>query len=172
MNTLGQPSARRLHLPQRVLGAVILAAVWTSGQAQGSTGDIRFTLTGGDHDGEYVLTDVPMFLCGFGYMGPGTFALQYYAGDPASAPSIVQLNHPGPDGTLPEGVSELLIGFGDISDDGVVYMINTAVDMGQGEVTVVDDGESASFTVEGETSDGVTVVLESMCRGVGRYEGE
>lgn len=140
--------------------------------AQGSRGDITFTLTGGDHDGEYVLTDVPLFLCGFGYMGPGSYAMQYYADDPSEAPSMVLLNKPGPDGELPLGVVDLLIAFGDISVDGVIYMINVAGDLGTGEVTVIDEGDSASMTVEGETNDDVLVALQGICRGVGRFEGE
>src|SRR5690606_26617734 len=118
----------------------------TLGQAQGGRGDIRFTLTGGEHDGEYVLTDVPLFLCGFGYMSPGSYSLQFYADDPSAEPSIVQLNHPGPDGALPQGVADLLIAFGDISEDGVTYVINRAAALGEGEVTVVDEGDSATMT--------------------------
>lgn len=171
MNTLGHASARRLHLPLRLLGAALLAALWTSGLAQGSSGDIRFTLTGSDHDGEYVLSGVPLFLCGFGYVGQGSYALQYYADDPTAEPSIVQLNHAGSDGTLPLGVADLLVGFGDISVDGVTCFINTAAGLGTAEVSVVDDGDSATMTVEGTTDGGVEIVLESVCHGVGRVEG-
>lgn len=172
MGTLGHISARRLHLSQRVLGAVLLAVLWTLGYAQGSRGDLTFTLSGGDHDGEYVLTDVPLFLCGFGYLGPGSYSVQYYAEDPTAAPSIVQLNHPGPDGELPLGVTEVLIGFGDISVDGVIYMINLAEELGTAEVSVLDEGDTATMSVQGETDSGVVITLESVCRGVGRYEGE
>lgn len=82
---------------------------------------------------------------------------------------MVQLNHAGPEAELPDGVAELSIGFGDLSDDGVVYMINLQAELGAGEVTVLDEGDSARMTVEGETSDGVGVVLQSVCRGVGRF---
>lgn len=172
MNTHGHASARRRYFLQRILGAVLLAAVWTLGLAQGSRGDIRFTLTGGDFDGEYVLSDVALFLCGFGYMGPGSFSLQYYADDPTAEPSMVQISHPGPDGALPTGVAQLLVAFGDILEDGVTYLINTDAELGRGVVTVVDEGDSATIAVEGETDGGVGIVLESVCRGIGRYEGD
>ena len=161
-----------LGVPVADCGAVLLAAILSLGLAQGTRGDIRFTLTGGDHGGEYVLTDVPLMMCGFGYIGPGSYTMQYYADDPSEAPSMVLLNKPGPDGELPLGVVDLLIAFGDISEDGVIYTINVAGDLGKGEVTVVDEGDSASMIVEGETNDGVLVTLQGTCRGVGRFEGE
>lgn len=170
MNTLGRSPARRLHLPQRVLGAVLLAAICTLAQAQGSRADIRFTLAGGDHDGEYVLTDVPMFLCGFDFSGAGSYGVQYYADDPSAAPSIIQLAHEVVMPDVGYWSAELLIGFGDITTDGVVYMINSKQGIGTVETNIVDDGDSATMTMQGTTGDGVEVFIESVCRGVNRFE--
>ncbi len=171
MNTLGLPSARRLHLLQPVLGAVLLAAASTWGFAQGSSrGDIRFTLVGGDHAGDYALLDVPLFLCGFDYSGPGSFALQWYADDPTAQPSIIQLSH---EEVLPDmgfWSADVLIGFGDINEDGVIYMIQAKQDMGTVESTIDDQGETAVLTMVGTTGSGVEVTVDAGCHGVSRFE--
>lgn len=171
MTTPGTPTARRRVSLPLALGAVAAAALVPVGAAQfGSTGDLRLVVTGGEHEGEYVLSDVTFFLCAFGLPEPGWFDVQYFADDQTAWPSSVQAGHRGPD--APEvDTPDVVIGFGDMAADGAGYVVWEAQGEGTVESRVVEEGETATLTLEATTSTGVAFSLEVVCDDVYRFEG-
>ena len=171
MTTPAHANARRPHLLTLALGAASLAALLPVGRAQiGATGDVRLVLTGGEHAGEYVLTDVPLFMCAFGLPGPGWFSVQYFAEDVTAWPSSIQAAHTEPDAAEVD-TPDLVIGFGDLAEDGAGYMIWESRDQGSLETSVVDEGDTATLTLEGTDPGGVGISLEVVCRNVYRFQG-
>jgi len=171
MLTPGSRPSRRRPVLALWLGAASLAALVPFASAQfGSTGDLRVVVTGGEYEGEYALTGVELFFCGFGVPEAGHFSLQYYSDDMSAWPSVVQAGHRQPDAPEVE-TPDFVILFGDPDADGGGYVIWEAQGQGTLETAVEDLGDSAGFTLEGTTVEGVGIRLEAACQAPQRFEG-
>lgn len=171
MSTPGPTRARRPFALPLALGAAALAALLPVATAQmGSPGDIRLVVTGGEHEGEYVLSDVTIFMCGFGLPGPGWFSAQYFADDESAWPSSVQAAHRD-EGAEEVDTPDLVVGFGDLMEDGEGYIVWESEGEGTVHTQVTDEGDTATLTVEARTATGVGLSLEVVCRGVTRFQG-
>src|SRR5690606_21552943 len=170
MHEPGHPHARRRSVLLLALGAALLALAPMGSAQMGSPGDVRLVVTGGDHAGEYVLTDVTMFVCGFGLPGPGWFSVQYFADDPTAWPSSVPAPHHD-EGAAEVATPDLVIGFGDLNADGEGYIVWEAEGQGTVETQVADAGDAATLTLAATTSTGVGITLEVVCRDPTRFGG-
>ena len=65
----------------------------------------------------------------------------------------------------------MVIGFGDMAADGAGYVVWEAQGEGTVESRVVEEGETATLTLEATTSTGVAFSLEVVCDDVYRFEG-
>src|SRR5690606_12528668 len=87
------PRGRRARTRHALAAALLGAWLPLAAAQMGGTGDAHVVDSGGEHAGEYWLTGVEFFLCGFGLAGPGWFSAQYFAESPTAWPSSVQVGH-------------------------------------------------------------------------------
>lgn len=169
MLTPGNLTSRRRVVLALALGAASIAALMPHASAQfGWTGDMRVVVTGGEFEGEYTLTGVQFFRCGFGLPEPGHFSLQYYADDMAAWPSVVQAGH-REEGAPEVDMSDFVIFFGDPDDDGDGYVVWESQGQGTLETALEDRGDSAALTLQATTYDGVGIQVEAVCQDPRRF---
>jgi hypothetical protein len=162
------PRGRRARTRHALAAALLGAWLPLAAAQMGGTGDVHVVVTGGEHAGEYWLTGVEFFLCGFGLPGPGWFSAQYFAESPTAWPSSVQVGHRGPDAAEVD-TPDLGVGFGDLAEDGAGYVVYPARGEGAIESQVEDLGDTARLVVTATTSTGVRFDIEVVCHDPVRY---
>lgn len=135
------------------------------GDASGdAAASVEVTVTGGEFEGNYS-GSVPDGGCSRGATGENTFGLQYSTAEDVEL-SSVQLIVNDADAAA-GGTEDFMTSFtfGDLLE-GTTVDISPPKESGTGTVTVDDRGDTATITIEGETSDGMAIHATVECHSV------
>lgn len=142
------------------------------GEDGGSVGDaggdaaasVDVTVTGGEFAGTYT-GSVPDGGCSRGATGDNTFGLQYSTDEDVELSSL-QLIVNDADGAA-AGTDDFMtmLTFGDILE-GTTVDVEPGAGNGSGTVTVDDRGDTATITIEAETSEGMAIDATVECHSV------
>jgi hypothetical protein len=149
-----------------------------SGEGGGDTGDgggdpaasVDVTVTGGEFEGNYS-GSVPDGGCSRGATGENTFGLQYSTDEEVELSSL-QLIVNDADAATGGGTDDFMttLTFGDLLS-GTSVDVNPPEGEGGGTVTVDDRGDTATITIEAETSDGMAIDATVECHSVFDFGG-
>lgn len=125
---------------------------------------VDVTITGGAFEGNYS-GSVPDGGCSRGATGENTFGLQYSTTEDVELSSVQLIVNDADDAA--GGTEDFMttLTFGDLLE-GTTVDISPPDGNGTGTVTVDDRGDTATITIEGETSDGMAIDATVECHSV------
>ena len=150
---------------------------WTgTGDGDGTDGDggdaaasVEATVTGGEFEGDYS-GSVPDGGCSRGATGENSFGLQYSTAEEVELSSVQLVVNDAE--AASGGTDDFLttFTFGDLLQ-GTSLDVEPPADNGTGTVTVDDRGDTATITIDVETSDGVAIDATVECHSVFDFGG-
>ncbi|HEU5325556.1 MAG TPA: hypothetical protein VFV59_06710 [Candidatus Limnocylindria bacterium] len=147
------------------------------GDGGGSAGDaggdaaasVEVTITGGEFEGSYS-GSVPDGGCSRGATGENTFGLQYSTTEDVELSSVQLIVNDADAAASGSDDFQTTFTFGDLLN-GTNVDLKPADGEGSGTVTLDDRGDTATITIEGETSDGVGIDATVECHSVFDFGG-
>lgn len=147
------------------------------GDGGGSAGDaggdaaasVEVTVTGGEFEGSYS-GSVPDGGCSRGATGENTFGLQYSTTEDVELSSVQLIVNDADAAASGSDDFQTTFTFGDLLN-GTNVDLKPADGEGSGTVTLDDRGDTATITIEGETSDGVGIDATVECHSVFDFGG-
>ena len=147
------------------------------GDGGGSAGDaggdaaasVDVTVTGGEFEGSYS-GSVPDGGCSRGATGENTFGLQYSTTEDVELSSVQLIVNDADAAASGSDDFQTTFTFGDLLN-GTNVDLKPADGEGSGTVTLDDRGDTATITIEGETSDGVGIDATVECHSVFDFGG-
>lgn len=153
--------------------ATATAPATDDGSAGDAGGDaaasIDVTVAGGEFEGSYS-GSVPDGGCSRGATGENTFGLQYSTDEDVELSSLQLIVN---DADAAAGGTDdfmTMLTFGDILE-GTTVDVEPAESNGSGMVTVDDRGDTATITIDAETSDGMAIDATVECHSVFDFGG-